>query len=114
MIAITLGKDDGKRRLSLTVKGHAGYGERGRDIVCAAVSILTYTLAKNIGTAREHGRRLDASLRLDEGDAHILCTADSSDAYRELFRIFRVIEKGYALLAENYPSYITFTSFGQA
>ena len=114
MTAITLAKDDGERRLSLTVGGHAGYGERGRDIVCAAVSILTYTLAKNIDTARERGVRTEASIRLDEGDAHILCTADDPDAYRALLCIFRVIGEGYALLAESYPHHVTLISFGQA
>ncbi len=114
MIEITLAKDDGERRLSLTVKGHAGCGEKGRDIVCAAVSILTYTLAKNVDTARERGERLDASIRLAEGDAHVLCTAGDSDAYRALLRVFRVIEEGYALLAESYPHHVTLISFGQA
>ncbi len=114
MIEITLAKDDGERRLSLTVKGHAGYGEKGRDVVCAAVSILTYTLAKNVDTARERGESLDASIRLDEGDAHILCTAGDPDDYRSLLRVFCVIEEGYALLAESYPHHVTLTSFGQA
>ena len=27
----------------LEVKGHAGYAERGKDIVCAAVSVLVFT-----------------------------------------------------------------------
>ena len=34
-----------RRKLDLTVQGHAGYAEPGKDIVCAAVSILTSTLA---------------------------------------------------------------------
>ena len=29
----------------LTVRGHAGYGEYGKDIVCAAASALVYALA---------------------------------------------------------------------
>ena len=34
-----------RKKLDLTVQGHAGYAEPGKDIVCAAVSILTSTLA---------------------------------------------------------------------
>ena len=33
------------KNLDLTVQGHAGYAEPGKDIVCSAVSILTSTLA---------------------------------------------------------------------
>ena len=32
----------------LTVKGHAGYAEPGKDIVCAAVSILAQNLIQSI------------------------------------------------------------------
>ncbi len=34
-----------RKNLDLTVQGHAGYAEPGKDIVCSAVSILTSTLA---------------------------------------------------------------------
>ena len=33
---------------SLTVKGHAGYAERGKDIVCAAVSALAQGLVHSL------------------------------------------------------------------
>lgn len=33
---------------SLTVKGHAGYAERGKDIVCAAVSALAQGLLHSL------------------------------------------------------------------
>ncbi len=32
----------------ITVKGHAGYAEIGKDIVCASISTLTQTLIKSI------------------------------------------------------------------
>lgn len=35
-------------RTGLTVEGHAGYAETGKDIVCAAVSALTQTLIAGI------------------------------------------------------------------
>ena len=31
----------------LTIKGHAEYGEYGKDIVCSAVSILAFTSHAN-------------------------------------------------------------------
>lgn len=38
MIVVTIG------RTGVDISGHAGYDKQGRDIVCAAVSILTYNL----------------------------------------------------------------------
>ena len=38
---------DGRKR-GITVSGHAGYGEEGYDIVCAAVSALTITMANAV------------------------------------------------------------------
>ena len=38
-------KNDGRQ---ITVSGHAGYAEKGHDIVCAAVSILIYNLQNSI------------------------------------------------------------------
>ncbi len=43
MIDISLKTDD--KSFDLFVNGHAGYGKKGQDIVCAAVSALVQTLA---------------------------------------------------------------------
>lgn len=32
----------------ITVDGHAGYAEKGKDIVCASVSVLTWNLIRSI------------------------------------------------------------------
>ena len=32
----------------MEVKGHAGYDEYGKDIVCAAVSVLTVNMANSV------------------------------------------------------------------
>lgn len=42
MIVITRRKD------SITITGHAGYAEQGKDIVCAAVSTLVQTLIQAV------------------------------------------------------------------
>lgn len=78
--------EPGKRRI--TVSGHAGQAPRGRDIVCAAASILAYTLIEGGADAEELGA---GALRL-------------TGHGREL----RLIAGGYRLLAENYPQNIRF------
>lgn len=37
----------------ITVKGHAGYAEPGKDIVCAGVSVLTQNLINSIEALTE-------------------------------------------------------------
>lgn len=44
MIAIRLWRDADEKPLRLLVRGHAGQGRYGEDIVCAAASALTETL----------------------------------------------------------------------
>jgi hypothetical protein len=44
-IKILVVKDDDGFVREVSIRGHAGYSRRGRDIVCAAVSVLAYTLA---------------------------------------------------------------------
>ena len=40
---------------SLTVSGHSGYAESGRDIVCAAVSALVLNMANSVEAFTEDG-----------------------------------------------------------
>lgn len=47
MIVIT--KDENR----IALKGHAGYAEKGRDIVCAAVSMLVFNLQESINRLTE-------------------------------------------------------------
>lgn len=44
MIVINIFDDE------ISIKGHAGYAERGKDIVCAAISVLTQSLIRSIET----------------------------------------------------------------
>lgn len=41
------------RENEISVKGHAGFAPHGRDLVCAAVSALTLTLAESLNALAE-------------------------------------------------------------
>ena len=104
MINITFDADKDAYRLSIIVKGHASFDEIGKDIVCASVSILTYTIAKIANDMIERGRIAENSvIRLDSGDAFINCHCMGKESYNELFGAFQTVLTGYNLLAENYP-----------
>ena len=48
MVRVTLRKDDAGRYYGFKVEGHAEYSEKGSDIVCAAVSMLSINTANAI------------------------------------------------------------------
>jgi len=75
----------------LTVRGHAGYGPQGADIVCAAVSALVYAL---IGDLRQ--RQLLRELTVRPGFVDLSAAGDCT-------REFALIAGGIRQLAEQYP-----------
>lgn len=48
MIEINIGKNIKEEILYLELRGHAKYAEYGKDIVCAAASVLTINLVNSI------------------------------------------------------------------
>lgn len=45
MIKVVVTRNQKGSIRSLDIKGHSGYAEEGRDIICAAVSVTAYTAA---------------------------------------------------------------------
>ena len=95
--------------MKVTVKGHAESGKRGHDLVCAAVSALVYTLAENINAHSQHFEGMSASIRLDEGDAEIVCTECPSVLRAVIDIVFTTVCTGFEMLAQNYPENVKYT-----
>ena len=114
MVVAKFSMDESRDLVSLHVKGHAGASAPGNDIVCAAASILSYTLAQNIKTAQQRGLlKYRPTLKLKEGDSIITCRAKNADAYRELLHDYLFVQTGFQVLAYNYPSYVAVEMFGE-
>lgn len=95
----------------VTVKGHAGTAPAGQDLVCAAVSTLTYTLAENVAQLHRLGKVAEPEIRLENGDAEISCVP--SGAYKNIVRaFFEAVCIGFALLEEKYPDVISYHVYG--
>lgn len=111
MITITFEYTEDKKNLILNVKGHAATAEKGKDLVCAAASILATTLAQCVRQYADEGKtKKKPTIRLNEGDACITCKP-RKDVYSEALHSFYVIQTGYALLAAAYPDYVTLNPF---
>lgn len=105
-------KDSGTITMKLT--GHAGQAKKGQDIVCAAASILAYTVAQTLQFMYEEGGlRKKPHLKLEEGNT-IIVAKPKAESYAEALHTFFVAQVGYHLLSRNYPQYVELSSFGEA
>lgn len=92
----------------LTADGHADYVPKGKpDIVCSAVSILSYQLAQVITDAFNTGKlRTKPKVVLDDGNVRIKCVPHKEYAH-EIAYAFYYAFLGYSILAKNYPENVT-------
>ena len=89
------------------IKGHAGSAPHGEDLVCAAVSALTYTLAANACELRDGGYTRHINTKVDAGDSEISVVPTSRYAsVAEL--VISAVCVGFEVLAEQYPDYVKF------
>lgn len=86
--------DINMRGQAVTVTGHAGYAEAGKDIVCAAVSALCWTLA---ATLHHAGALLEAT---EEDGRMEIRWAGEVDEYLDMFSI------GAEMIEQKYPDHV--------
>ena len=95
----------------VTIKGHAGSGPEGHDLVCASVSALALTLAGNVSYMEAQEAVYGVTMKLEEGDAEIQCSAYRR--YRDsVAQVFRAICVGFELLSTKYPENIKYEVLG--
>lgn len=96
--------------LEVSVTGHAGAAEKGKDIVCSAVSILFYTLAKAVSDSLD-ALKEEPVIHIEDGNGLVSCKP------KEVFlgtmqRTYWTILEGFELLAIEYNDYISFSVVG--
>lgn len=86
----------------LRAEGHAGAGEKGRDLICAAESILMMALERHVSQRPE----MRAEILRRPGAEEIRCRPDRGceGACRESFD---TVYAGFALLAGEYPEHVS-------
>lgn len=87
----------------LLLEGHAGGGPKGKDLVCAAVSALTYTLGEAVERMNQHGMLLcEPKVETAHGMAEIVAVP-RKEFMQEVLLTYWVIEAGLHALGRNYP-----------
>lgn len=100
-------------RLKLTMEGHAGSGVKGRDIVCAAESMLTQALLQTLLDMQD-GKKLALDWSGSPQIGFLQIEAAPAEGYREVTETcFRVAVTGLRMLEEKYPDYIRLKEDGK-
>ena len=73
-----------------TASGHAGYDEPGRDVICAAVSMLSLTVAERLGERSD----IRSNAIVESGSAHIEATGNVDEIYSLLRCGLRLLKEG--------------------
>ena len=110
MVNITYMSDPTENHIRLIIKGHAGQAEKGKDLVCSAVSILTHTVAENVRRLCKHHI---GYISLEEGDSEVDIFFNSDNEYKEIGGKIEAIATGFELLAESYPENVVFNATGK-
>lgn len=90
----------------ISITGHAGFDDKGKDIVCAAISAIAYTLLNALKWAEDESC---LNIRVENvSDGNIYLEVLPYDFSKE--RIDTIIDTciiGFSLIEEEYPDYIT-------
>lgn len=91
MIRVTYGPE----KWSVTVEGHSGSAPKGEDLICAAATILTLTLAETVEAVCE-----ERELELREGYAKIRGGANAAP-------YFDFVRTGFGMINGMHPEHLT-------
>ena len=103
MIQILLVRAQG--RLALSAKGHALYGKKGQDIVCAAVTVLARTAAQTLGS--RPGIAFEGALP-NRGELSFEARALEDSAKAGLDFAADFLQKGFEGLSKEFPQNVQF------
>ena len=99
MTTVTYWKDETTNAHYLNVDGHAGWASAGNDIVCAALSAVSYTLLGFLLNAGEDIEEI--SQEVDSGRVVVLCRGNE-----RIDTAFEMALIGYLQIEKQYPHHV--------
>ena len=91
----------------VTIEGHARSDVYGKDLVCAAVSVLALTLEANLGRMYRKGQLRSVLVHLEAGNARLRCSP-RKEHMAAAAEVFDNICLGFELLAGKYPGFVSY------
>lgn len=96
-------EEDGSVLFGFSVEGHAGFGERGKDIVCAGVSAIAQTALYGLQDIAKD------AVRFEKREGYLAVTVDPETAREEGPRaVLRTLELGLMAIGRSYPGAFEF------
>lgn len=96
--------DDDDNILQYIMNGHTGYDEHGKDIVCAAVSVLAQTGVVSLIDFL----KLEISYVIEEGYIKVILPENlNKDDFKKSQIVLNTVLVGIKSVVESYPDYIT-------
>ena len=92
---------------NLTVCGHAGYSEKGTDIVCAGVSAIVQALIGWIENNPEYAEYIS----IDDKQGEVLISCNGGE---DVSAVFYMVAIGLEQIANTYPDYVQIDIIGLA
>lgn len=105
MVRATYTKDENVHTLS--IGGHANYGEYGKDIVCAGVSSLVQAL---IGWIEENYYTAE-NINVEKKAGEVLISCEGNE---DVSAVFRMTAIGLEQIADAYPNHVQIDIIGTA
>ncbi len=105
MVKITIVYSD-KLPISIEAVGHSGYEERGKDIVCSAVSVLMFTAMESINEVA----KVNLNTEMDEKTAYMKFEIPKDISKKQISDceiILKTIIIGLKGVARSYKQYVT-------
>lgn len=99
---------EGEGSYELSIDGHAGYAEHGKDIVCAACSGITYALLAFLEYYSEEVSDVPG-LIVESGRFYVACKGTDRIA-----TAFHMALLGLRKIGSQYPDHVSITYSGQA
>ncbi len=92
-------------------EGHAGYAEKGRDIVCAGISALCIALVRRLEDMAAEGIVRLPTCDTGDGELRLRVETARDDKMSELLlrNTFAAIMAGFTALEEEYDEYLMIT-----
>ena len=87
---------------SITITGHAGHAEHGKDIVCAGISTLVQTLIASIEALTDDSMEY----HIESGKTELFFETDLSEGAQLLIKSFFI---GVSGIETAYPGYVKLT-----
>lgn len=95
------------KKYEVKISGHADFDEKGKDIVCAGISALFYTLYEVLYQNQVMLEPKSLKAIMNEGAGTISCKPKKEyEGNAQL--MYMTVLTGFKMMADNYPEYVKF------